>query len=155
MTEQKYELIRSGRNLRAEYNVAPSKNLKFFIKALDDDTDNYLAGEKESIATMVKASGLEISSGYNPSQPMPSAVTPLGTIYLSLEGEVDTAAEAKRLEKQLDKLLADLKRTRAKLRKPEYLENAPEAVIQREKEKEQDLLAKKDKIERSLSFIKQ
>jgi valyl-tRNA synthetase len=155
MTEQKYELIRFGRNLRAEYNVAPSKNLKFFIKALDQDAEKYLLGEKESIVTMIKASDLQISASYDPSQPMPSAVTPLGTIYLSLEGEVDTAAEAGRLEKQLEKLLADLKRIRAKLRKPEFLENAPAAVIQKQKEKEEELTARKNKIERSLSFIKQ
>jgi len=154
MTEQKYELIRAGRNLRAEYNVAPSKDLKFFIKAVDAGAEKYLLKEKDSIAAMVKASALDINCGFSPAQPMPSAVTPLGTIHLSLEGEIDTATEAERLEKQLEKILADLKRTRNKLRKPEFLENAPEAVIQREKDREQELSRKKDKIERSLNFLK-
>ena len=60
---------------------------------------------------------------------MPSKITQLGTVYLSLEGLVDKAAESKRIANELAKLSGFIKASEAKLSNENFVAHAPEAVV--------------------------
>jgi leucyl-tRNA synthetase len=60
---------------------------------------------------------------------MPSKITKFGTVYLSLEGLVDKAAESKRIAGELAKLAGFIKSSEAKLANENFVAHAPEAVV--------------------------
>jgi valyl-tRNA synthetase len=68
------------------------------------------------------------------------------TIGLQLSGSVDLSAEKARLDKELAKAEADIKRVDAKLANEKFVANAPEDIVEEEKEKREAAAARKTKI---------
>ena len=75
--------------------------------------------------------------------PMPSKMTKFGTVYLSLEGLVDKAAESKRIAAELAKLSGFVKSSEAKLANENFVAHAPAAVVEEARRK---LAENRDKI---------
>jgi valyl-tRNA synthetase len=65
---------------------------------------------------------------------------------LKLAGSVDLSAEKARLDKELTKAEADIKRVDAKLANEKFVANAPEEIVEEEKEKRDTAVARKAKI---------
>jgi valyl-tRNA synthetase len=153
MVLRKYEFIRLGRNLRAEYNIPPGKRVRFAVKPSDETERRFLVQEQANIVEMLRASEIRVQMDYAPSRLSPSAITPLGAIYLRLEGEIDVEAEAARWKKQYEKVNHDLDRTRRKLENRDFLEKAPAEVVLKEKERLAALTAQADKIKKNLDVL--
>jgi valyl-tRNA synthetase len=88
---------------------------------------------------------------------------PQGTVQLLVRGEVaalplkgviDLSAERARLEKEIAKADADIKRVDAKLANEKFVANAPEEIIDGEKEKREEAVARKEKIVEALERLK-
>jgi len=150
---KKYELIRAGRNLRTEYNIPPGKKVRFIIKPSEKDDNRFLIQEQDNIAQMLRASDVSVDMALASTRLAPSAITPLGTIYLCLEGEIDVEAEAARWQKQYKKANDELERVKRKLENRDFLEKAPPEVVQKEKDRLSALTAQADKIRKNLSFF--
>src|SRR5271156_4730892 len=76
------------------------------------------------------------------------------TIGLALAGLVDLSAERTRLDKEIAKADADIKRVDAKLSNEKFVANAPEEVVEEEKEKREAASARKAKILEALERLK-
>jgi valyl-tRNA synthetase len=76
------------------------------------------------------------------------------TIGLALKGVIDLAAEKARLDKEIAKTDADIKRVDTKLGNEKFMANAPEDVVEEEKEKREAALARKAKIVEALERLK-
>ena len=131
VTEENYEFVNAKREaitalraLRAEYKVPPATWVKATIATDLADA----AGEAESLKKAMRAESVEfVPAGSD--LPMPSKITRFGTVYLSLEGLVDKAAEAKRIAAELAKLAGFIKSSEAKLANENFVAHAPEAVV--------------------------
>ena len=110
-------------------------------------------GEIESLKRMLTASTINIDKKFDPKGAMPSSLTPMGAIYLSLEGQIDKAAERDRMQKELDNIEHQLSRVNQKLKNRNFLEKAPAEVIERERIKLAELSEKKEKIEYNITFL--
>ncbi len=66
-----------------------------------------------------------------------SATTLVGDmkVLIPLAGLIDKDAELARLEKEMGKLTQEVERTEKKLSNPNFVDKAPEAVVQKEKDK--------------------
>jgi valyl-tRNA synthetase len=73
---------------------------------------------------------------------------------LPLKGLIDVAAEKARLEKEMSKVVADIKRVDAKLNNPAFVEKAPEEIIDGEKEKREEAEGRRAKILEALERLK-
>ena len=73
---------------------------------------------------------------------------------LPLKGIIDVAAEKARLEKEMGKVDADIKRVDAKLGNPEFVRKAPEEIIDGEKEKRAEAEGRRAKILEALERLK-
>ena len=73
---------------------------------------------------------------------------------LPLKGIIDIAAEQARLEKERAKADADIKRVDAKLGNEKFVANAPEDIVEEEKEKREAAAARKAKILEALERLK-
>jgi len=153
MVMKKYELIRAGRNLRAEYDIPPDKKMRFAVKPAGDEERDFILRERDNVALMLRASEVNVDAHFAPAKMAPSAITPMGTIYLCLEGEIDVEAEAARWSKQHEKVSGDLERSRRKLENPDFLRKAPPDVVQRERERLSTLTAQSEKIRKNLDLF--
>lgn len=120
----KREAITALRALRAEYKVSPA----VFVKATISTDDNRAALEVESLKKAMRAEAIEFTAA-GADLPMPSKLTKFGTVYLSLDGLVDKAAESKRIAAELAKLAGFIKASEAKLSNENFVAHAPEAVV--------------------------
>jgi valyl-tRNA synthetase len=73
---------------------------------------------------------------------------------LPLKGIIDVAAAQARLEKEIAKVDADIKRVDAKLGNPDFARKAPEEIIDGEREKREEAESRRAKIMEALERLK-
>jgi valyl-tRNA synthetase len=123
----KYETVIAGRGLRRDFKIASNKRVVFVLKPT-----SVLAEEEASVLRMLlNAERLDLTPDYNPPKGTPTALTPLGELYLPLEGLIDLAAERERLGKEIARTEAELVTVRKKLANENFAANAPAAVVAR------------------------
>jgi valyl-tRNA synthetase len=67
---------------------------------------------------------------------------------------IDLAAERARLDKELKKADSDIARVDAKLSNEKFVANAPDEVVEEEKEKREEAVARKQKIAEAQERLK-
>src|SRR5262249_47743607 len=77
------------------------------------------------------------------------------TVALPLKGVIDLAAEKARLEKEKGKAEADINRIDAKLGNPDFIARAPEEVVEADREKREEAMARRAKILEALERLRQ
>ena len=140
-------MITDLRALRAEYKVNPAAFVKVSIQTPDAAVAERLMAEVASLTKAFRAESVEIVSG-DTDLAMPGKLGKLGTVYLSLEGLVDKAAEAKRVATELQKTQVFIKSIDAKLSNENFVAHAPAAIIEGQKTKRAELVAKIAQLEK-------
>jgi valyl-tRNA synthetase len=82
-----------------------------------------------------------------------TAVLESAEIYVPLEGLIDFNVERTRLTRELQKIQADIVWLEAKLARNDFLEKAPEEVIEKEQNKHQGLKEREGKLAMALESI--
>ncbi len=144
--DAKHDLIRVARTLRADYNLPPKREADFTVRAASEEAAAALERDRGSIAAMIRAGRLAFDPRFEPAGAMPGALSALGTVYLSLEGAVDVAAETAKLGTQLAKLDEDIARIGRKLGNPAFVTRAPPEVVAREEARRAAWREKREKI---------
>ena len=143
----KREMITAGRALRAEYKVNPSAFVKVVVQCRDASVAAQLTADLPSLKKALRAEDVEIATD-DADRAMPGTLTKLGTIYLSLEGLVDKAAEAKRIAAELQKTQGFIRSIDAKLSNENFVAHAPAAIVEGQKAKRAELVANVAKLEK-------
>ena len=128
-----YSTASNLRNLKAEYHLGASKDVKFVVKPLSGA--DWIAGQCDTLITLVGAKGMELDADYDAPQGTPAAVTAIGEIYMPLDGLVDMDAEKKRLDKEIEKVSLEVERAGKKLGNEKFVANAKPEVVQKEKDR--------------------
>ena len=147
--EARHELIGLGRTLRADNGVTPGQKVDFFIKPVSADAVPRLEADRVNVMTLLKAGNLTVDAAFAPAQAMPSTITPLGTLFMSL-GAVDVAAEREKLSKQLAEVDRNLAGVQAKLGNENFVSRAPAAVIEQQRTLLASLTEKRTKLTQML-----
>ena len=125
----KYELVGKGRNLRREFNLPSNKKIKFVLKPAAE----LPAHEVEVICNLLNAEAVELNPAYAAPKGTPSAVSPLGELFLPLGGLIDVGAEKARLTKELGKIDAEIEKAQQKLNNPAFVAKVPPHVLEEQK----------------------
>ena len=124
------------RQIRGEMDISPGKALPVLLQHASPLDRERAARHARLIARVGRVASVDIlADGVEP----PAAATALlGELRLlvPMKGIIDVAAERARLDKQKQKVAADLARTRAKLGNEKFVNNAPAAVVTQERERE-------------------
>ena len=96
----------------------------------------------------------EISFADAPPQGAVQLVVRGDVAALPFKGVIDLDTERARLAKEIAKADADIARVDAKLNNPNFVARAPEEVVEEEKEKRDEALARKAKIAEALQRLK-
>jgi len=139
MTDTKYELVRNGRDLRRAGNIQAAKKVKYVFKPAQQLTPH----DAEVIKLLLNAESLEVNDAYQPPKGTPVVASPLGELFLPLEGLIDVAGEKIRLGKEIEKIQSEIVKVEQKLANPNFTTKVPPAVLA---EHEQRLIEWKTKL---------
>lgn len=146
LVESIQELIYLVRNIRGDMGVTPDKKVSVIITSLDKSLCSLFLNHQEEIKILAKILDMQIEEQILKPQKSVSAVGKGFEVFVKLEGMVDFEKEKARIKKDLLKIQKDLDLTQKKLNNPQYLEKAPQGVVLKEKEKEEELLEKVKKL---------
>jgi len=128
----KYEVVNHGRALRRDFNIASNKRVRFVFKP----NAPLPTHEADVLKILLNAETLDVVNTYDAPKGTPVALTPLGELFLPLEGLIDVAAESERLKKESAKVQDELAKVRAKLANPGFTEKVPPAVLEEHRQRE-------------------
>ncbi|EKU50172.1 valine--tRNA ligase [Staphylococcus massiliensis] len=142
--EHLVEIIKAVRQSRLEVDTPLSKEIPIRIQAKDDNVKAVLNDNRDYIERFCNPNELVIDTDVEiPEKAMTSVVT-AGEVILPLEGLIDMDKERKRLEKELEKWQKELDRVENKLANENFVNKAPEKIIQAERDKQKDYQEKYD-----------
>ena len=124
------------RNIRGEMDISPAKAISVFLRK-GDETDQ--ARLESYRLYLIKLAKLESIEWLGNEQDAPPAATQLHgnlEILVPMAGLIDTEAERARLKKEIAKLESGLKAVGGKLSNAKFVDNAPEAVVEKERGKQ-------------------
>ena len=148
------ELIRSVRNIRAEVNTPLSKPITLLIQTNDSAIEAFLQQNTNYIERFCNPEELVIAPDLQAPELAMSAVLTGATIYLPLAGLINIEEEISRLEKELAKWQQEVKRVQGKLANERFVANAPADVVEQERAKEADYLAKETAVKERIAKLK-
>ena len=154
MVEEKFNLIKAGRNLRGIYNIPFAKKIDYIIKPTNSRFRNLIEGDPDSVRTLLNAKTVSIDPDFDPGNSIPSAVGKFGLIFMPLTGAIDIAQETKRLSQQTNELRNLIEQIDRKLMNEKFLTRAPEQVVTRERGKRKEFTEKLHQVESLLTQLK-
>jgi len=146
------DLIAAIRSVRVELNIAPSTLTALVLAGVSEETRARALRWTDVIKRMARLSEIAFADS-----------APEGAVQLLVRGEVaalplkgliDIEAERARLDKEIAKAEADIRRVDAKLSNEKFVANAPEEIVEDEKDKREAALARKAKITEALERLK-
>ncbi len=146
------ELVRSVRNLRAEFKIQPHVPVEAVVDA--PAIADVLDGEEDAVKTLARVGSLDLdSNGEGPSSDDVVLVLSQGTVKVPLGGVVDLEQVRDRLQSELAGIDANAAKLRSRLGDSRFVERAPEEVVERERQRLQDLEARRSRLSEVLERI--
>jgi valyl-tRNA synthetase len=146
------DLVTAIRSVRAEMNIVPSTLTPLVLAGASAATNDRASRWSDVIKRLARVG--EISFADSAPQGAAQLLVRGEVAALPLKGVIDVAAEQTRLEKELGKAEADIKRAEAKLANEKFVANAAEEVVEEEREKREAATARKVKILEALLRLK-
>lgn len=124
LAETVYRTVDAGRSLRGEFGIASNQKVVFKLVPSGPALPPAVRG---MLAALLNAAAVELIEG-----PInaPVLVTPLGDLFMPLEGLIDVEKEKARLEKEIEKARGDLERESRKLANEQMLAKAPAEKVE-------------------------
>jgi valyl-tRNA synthetase len=148
--EEKMELvmsvIKSVRNIRNEMKVNPGRRIKALLAAPEGKMKILKEG-REYIENLARIKELKIGGDQleRPDKVSTSIVKEVEVI-LPLEGMIDLDKEIERMEKEIEEMDFEIKRAEGKLSNKGFVNNAPQDLVEGEKQKLKEYQEKKEKL---------
>ncbi len=146
--------VRNIRNLRADMNVPPSRKAKVFVVSESDRVKEIFEKGSVFFGTLGYAGEVVIQSDKTGiDDDAVSTVIPEAVIYMPFAELVDIDKEIERLTKEKERLIKELKRVEGMLGNPNFVNKAPEAKINEEREKQNKYSQMMKQVEERLNHL--
>ncbi len=130
------DLVRGIRGVRADMEVPPSRKAKVCIVSEEQGLRDLFAQNEEVYRNLAGASEVSVQADMSGIEENAVSVVIAGaTLYLPLEDLVDFEKERERLLKEKERLQKELARSRGMLSNEKFINKAPAAKVQEEKDK--------------------
>ncbi|WP_028486098.1 valine--tRNA ligase [Thiomicrorhabdus chilensis] len=132
------QFIVGVRKIRSEMDIAPSKVLPVLLAGLNENDQAWLNNNRIFLQTLAKLEDITVLE--NEADAPESAVSLVGEmkVLIPMAGLIDKTAELARLDKEIGKLDGEIKRLGGKLNNESFVAKAPEAVVNKERQKLSD-----------------
>lgn len=140
-------MVEDCRKLRGEMNVSPAEKVPLFIIGDKDEVakfDSYLIA-------LAKLESVQVVEQFEKKD---APVALVGKYKLMLNIEIDPEEEKLRLEKEINRIQTELNKAEAKLNNQSFIERAPQAVVDQEKDRLNKFTEELDKFIGQLDRLK-
>ncbi len=125
-------LVYAIRNIRGEMNVPPELRVKVLVRDLDGRIGGIVDSKETTIKFLAHLEHIECGDLSKP----PGSASAVGEgfeVYLPLEGVIDIDLEKQRLAREMEKIDAEINKSRTKLQNEQFTRKAPPQVVEKEK----------------------
>lgn len=129
------DIVKAVRNIRAEYNVLPSKKITVYIQTKDSATTALLNENILLLEKFIHPEDLVINETIVTQGEVISLVLDDAVLFLPMGSLVDIQVEIERLEKELEKLAQEISRGEKMLSNKQFTDKAPAKKVQLEQDK--------------------
>ncbi|KFL25314.1 hypothetical protein JP74_20095 [Devosia sp. 17-2-E-8] len=145
------DLISAIRSIRTDMNVPVSAKVPLLVAGNNAETTRRMEAGSALISRLGRVEPISATA----SIPKGSAQFVIGeaTWALPLEGIIDIAVERVRLDKEIGKLDGEIGGIDKKLGNEQFVAKAPEEVIEEQRQRREDAVARRDKIKQALARL--
>ncbi|HZC96264.1 MAG TPA: class I tRNA ligase family protein, partial [Bradyrhizobium sp.] len=145
------DLITEIRSVRSEMNIPPATLMPLVLVGTSAETKDRAQRWSDVVKRLARLA--DISSADRAPEGSVQLLVRGEVAALPLKGVIDLSAEKARLDKEITKADADIKRVDAKLQNEKFVANAPEEIVEEEKEKREAAMARKTRILEALERL--
>jgi valyl-tRNA synthetase len=146
------DFVTAIRSVKSEMNIPPATLIPVVLSGASTETKERAERWNDIVKRLARLTTIDFAD-----RPPEGAVQLLvrgEVVALPLKGVIDLSAEKARLDKEIVKAEADIKRVDAKLGNEKFVANAPEEIVEEEKEKREAAVARKAKLQEALERLK-
>lgn len=132
------ETIKAVRNIRMEVNAPMSSQIDIMIQLDDEANKRVLDENADYVENFLHPKELTVASEVEAPKLAKTAVIPGAQIFVPLTELVNVDDELEKMEKEEKRLEDEVARCEKKLANKGFVDHAPEAVVNKEKEKKAD-----------------
>jgi valyl-tRNA synthetase len=145
------QLISEVRSVRSDANVPAGAKIPLVIAGASAETKARAERHAETIKRLARIETM----AFEAAAPKGSAQVIVGdaTVALPLAGVIDMEAEKKRIAREIDKTVAEIKKVTDRLANPGFMAKAPPEVVDELKERGADFEAKQSRLKLALQRI--
>ena len=145
------QLVTEVRSVRSEMNVPPGARIPLIIAGANDQTKKRATYHEDTIKRLARLDALRFDND------IPHGAVQMilneATIALPLEGVIDIAAECDRLNREIEKVGAEIQKLDTKLANEKFVARAPEHVVEEQRERKADAEATANKLRQALDRL--
>ncbi|WP_320046171.1 valine--tRNA ligase [uncultured Ilyobacter sp.] len=143
-------VISSVRNIRAEIGISPAKPVNMIVRTSDELELKALQDNRGFLLNLAKLETLEVGENLEKPKQAGFRVAKNSELYVPLTGLLDSEAEIKKINVQMEKIQKDLDKVTAKLSNEKFTSKAPTQIIEREKRIQKEYQDKINKLQENL-----
>jgi valyl-tRNA synthetase len=146
------DFIIGARQIRSGMDIKPSQPLPVLLQDTSDKDRELCSTYGATISALARLESIDFVGAEAPE----SATALVGNMKLlvPMAGLIDKDAEMARLDKEIEKLEKDIQRTAGKLNNDSFVSKAPDAVVQKERDKLADMEAASANLKQQLEKIR-
>jgi len=149
------DIIVEVRTIRSENHIVPQKITGLVIKANDKNVRAQILEHEKYIQTLASVKEIDVVESFLPEKKYIKGVAGELEVGIPIEpGLIDFRVEKKRLEKELRKIEEDSEKLQKRLENKNFIQRAPEKVINDTKQGLRELEQRKTKLEKNYEQIK-
>ncbi len=156
--EQEMEWVKAFilgiRKIKGEMNIAPGKPLPVLLQNASQNDLNFLETNRYYLDFLARLESVTILQSGDEAPESATALVGEMKVLIPMAGLIDKAAELARLEKEIGRIDSDLDRMQKKLANANFVKRAPEAVVQKERDKLAAQTSARVKLEEQLEKIR-
>ncbi len=147
-------MITGIRNIRGEMGIAPSLALDVTMQSVDENIRSTATDHQDLLINLARLKSFAAGEPGPRPKAAATVIVANATLFVSLEGIIDFAKEAGRLEKEMQKIEIELGKISKKLNNDDFLSKAPDPVVAKVRGKYNILVGKQDKLKINLHRIR-
>jgi len=148
------QFILGVRRIKGEMNIPPGRLLPVLLEHASEQDLAWLAVSRHYLDFLARIESVTVLGEGEPAPESAIALVGAMKVLIPMSGLIDKEAELTRLAKEIGRLSADLQRTEKKLENPSFVDKAPPAVVQKDRDKMTELRASVAKLQEQAEKIR-
>ena len=135
-------------------DIAPGKALPVLLQNASEQDKNIFNHNQAFITSLAKLESIEWLDTDSKAPESATALVGEMQILIPLAGLIDKEAELARLDKEIAKLVVNLEKGQAKLQNSGFVDKAPAAVVEKERQRVEEIDRAKQQLEQQAEKIR-